>query len=150
MIRHIQKLWYRVINVRFYVLNLKIVVSFSFYFQLDFSVFFDYLIFFLKISIRDRKIFIAFLSFALKLQIRLQNMSRSTYDHYSFHKVFNNEAPSNVKATLVGSTYPGWKMFHFGGYIFFLLKKTLEAKSGTSAATYKVMKPHCGKLGIFH
>ena len=55
-----------------------------------------------------------------------------------------NEAPSDVNTMLDGSTYPGWKMCRFNFWFFFFLRiKTQQAISGTSAATYKVMEPHC-------
>ena len=34
------------------------------------------------------------------------------------------------------------RCFVLASFIFFLLMKTEQATSGTSAATYKVMKPH--------
>ena len=47
--------------------------------------------------------------------------------------------PSDVNTSLDGSTYPRW--FGLVENIFFQLK-TQHAKSGTSAATYKLMEPH--------
>ena len=37
---------------------------------------------------------------------------------------------------------PNERCFVLESYIFFLLIKTEQAKSGTSAATYKVLEPH--------
>ena len=54
-----------------------------------------------------------------------------------------NEAPSDINTNLDGSTYPGKRCFVLASYIFFLLVKTEQAISGTSAVTYKVMESHC-------